>query len=70
MDEEQYLANEIVALALDSVPGQSRLERLRTLRSRLQSGTDDPLLQPPPAPGPKQTNRDTAMHQMLAKFTR
>ena len=69
MDEEIYLEREIIALAVDSAAGANRLERLRALKARLQSG-DDPLLAPPPSPGHKETNRDTAMHEMLARFSR
>ena len=69
MDEEAYLEREIIALAIDTAAGANRLERLRALKARLQTG-DDPLLAPPPASGQKETNRDTKMHEMLARFSR
>lgn len=68
--EEEYLEREVIALALDTAAGASRLDKLKALKARLQSRTDDPLLQPSPSPGPKVTNRDTRMHDLLSRFSR
>ena len=66
MDEEIYLEREIIALAIDTAAGASRIEKLKALKARLQTG-DDPLLAPPPASGHKEVDRNTTMHALLAK---